>query len=480
MSAEEVWKRNLIPPTDKNVLNALKENNLGRQGHVVMFTKQLAQAEGPLFISLDAPWGSGKTFFVQQVKHFIEDKNNVDIQDVGAKYGMKDADREVIHNLIPIYYDAWRNDNETDPILSIFRVIMMAAESCVDQPVERNLYRGFEKVALLIGEIKTGVPFTKLSQFAKDALAKENLLKSYLDACKAQEELEQVIQKFCKDLRISQCGAIKDQMKRENAADQKKIVIFIDELDRCRPDFAVTLLERLKHYVNDDHVIFVMSTNLSELQHMICNFYGENFDAARYLDRFFDIRMVLPRVTVEQLWQILGEDEKKLDFLGLSRLDAVRYFNMSLREAKRYMKWCQLAIPRDNFAGSNPEMQGWTFCKSYILPYMIALKMLRPNQYQDFIDGDEIDGFLDFLDSLSQKVNLLNCLPAPRNAEIKSENLKIENYRDDIKELLAFLWKRSSRERNNSTVTLDYHMFGNMIIRDDWRDKLCNCLTMMV
>lgn len=62
-----------------------------------------------------------------------------------------------------------------------------------------------------------------------------------------------------------------------------RLVIFIDELDRCKPEYAVKLLERVKHYFENDSITFVFSTNMKELQHTIRRYYGENFNACKYL-----------------------------------------------------------------------------------------------------------------------------------------------------------------------------------------------------
>ena len=65
----------------------------------------------------------------------------------------------------------------------------------------------------------------------------------------------------------------------------------IDKSDRCKPTFAVHLLEQIKHYIFDDRITFVFSINLEQLQHTIKQYYGADFDSCRYLDRFFDLRI---------------------------------------------------------------------------------------------------------------------------------------------------------------------------------------------
>lgn len=72
------------------------------------------------------------------------------------------------------------------------------------------------------------------------------------------------------------------------------MIVVIDELDRCRPSYAVELLEVAKHLFAVDHIVFVMAVNRSELAHSIKSLYGNDFDAQGYLRRFFDVDFQLP------------------------------------------------------------------------------------------------------------------------------------------------------------------------------------------
>ena len=74
------------------------------------------------------------------------------------------------------------------------------------------------------------------------------------------------------------------------------IYILIDELDRCRPIYALTLLERVKHLFDISGYQFVIATDTEQLQHTVRAVYGEGFDARRYLKRFFDIQYSFPEV----------------------------------------------------------------------------------------------------------------------------------------------------------------------------------------
>jgi hypothetical protein len=76
--------------------------------------------------------------------------------------------------------------------------------------------------------------------------------------------------------------------------DKKPLVIFIDELDRCRPNFAIEVLEKAKHLFNVDNIIFVLATDKTQLGHSIRAVYGQGLDVNEYLRRFIDFDYLLP------------------------------------------------------------------------------------------------------------------------------------------------------------------------------------------
>ena len=75
------------------------------------------------------------------------------------------------------------------------------------------------------------------------------------------------------------------------------MVVVIDELDRCRPDYALSLLEIIKHFFNVGGVHFVLGVNLKELQNSVRARHGSGVDAAKYLQKFVSIEMPLRSTT---------------------------------------------------------------------------------------------------------------------------------------------------------------------------------------
>ncbi|MDQ7069378.1 MAG: P-loop NTPase fold protein, partial [Rhodobacterales bacterium] len=127
----------------------------------------------------------------------------------------------------------------------------------------------------------------------------------------------------------------------------RKIVIVIDELDRCRPDYALSLLEVIKHFFAVPHVHFVLGVNLAELQNSVRARYGAGIDAAKYLQKF--VQVTLKMNAGESQTGIVNAGARYFDYLrrqpeykGVLTGEILRYLErmafsnqISLREAER-------------------------------------------------------------------------------------------------------------------------------------------------
>lgn len=65
---------------------------------------------------------------------------------------------------------------------------------------------------------------------------------------------------------------------------------------RCRPEFAMQLLEQTKSLFLQDNIVVVYSTDRTQLAYSLQGVYGQNYDCRRYLQRFYDYRLDLPRI----------------------------------------------------------------------------------------------------------------------------------------------------------------------------------------
>ena len=94
------------------------------------------------------------------------------------------------------------------------------------------------------------------------------------------------------------------------------LVIIVDDLDRCRPPFAIALLERIKHLFNVPHVTFILGLDQKQFVNALHNFYGERFDAENYLQKLIDIEFQLPRQNLKGFIESLIAQHSIKDYLS--------------------------------------------------------------------------------------------------------------------------------------------------------------------
>lgn len=118
---------------------------------------------------------------------------------------------------------------------------------------------------------------------------------------------------------------------------EQKILIIIDELDRCKPKYAINLLEVIKHFFDNNQVVFLFGTNKLELAESIRAEYGMNFNGYKYLNKFFDYHFTFPAISKEKYIDYLITHEIKEIRVLVDEINVVSsYFNFSLRDLNQY------------------------------------------------------------------------------------------------------------------------------------------------
>lgn len=191
----------------------------------------------------------------------------------------------------------------------------------------------------------------------------------------------------------------------------EKLVIFIDELDRCNPLYAVKLLEEIKHYYSSEKVLFVFSVNLTQLKNAVNSVYGDSFDSIKYLDRFFDIRLTLPKADVKNfIRKDCGEDENE-EILNSTIYFVTKNYNFELREIYKYTKVVHfLEDDAIHIKIKNEEeirrQKAYQFVYYVLLPIMIGLKYKDLVLFDDFVNGKNSSPLVEIL-SDSDMLNIL-------------------------------------------------------------------------
>lgn len=117
--------------------------------------------------------------------------------------------------------------------------------------------------------------------------------------------LDDVKLKATEDLNVEKVKTALDKVitKIKDKYNVEKIVIVVDELDRCNPRYVVHFLEELKHFYENENLCIVISTNLLQLANTVKKLYGENFNGNLYLQRFFDAIFTLNKCNYERYIQ---------------------------------------------------------------------------------------------------------------------------------------------------------------------------------
>lgn len=249
--------------------------------------------------AINARWGEGKTYFINMWKHEIEEHSGG----------------------VAVYYNAWENDDCDSAILPLLYNIISIED---DQESENFIeHAKFFFKALGMNTLKFGV---------------RKILGNY-------EEIESVISKSIED---SSNQLIKSYFleydeyygKRNKLQESLKdmipengcLYIFIDDLDRCNPIFAINTLECIKHFFNIEDIIFVFAIDYIHLTKAVEKIYGKEMDTGSYMKKFFDVIYQLPAPDIHryikykinniqnmQIRQLIKEEElffyfKKFDY----------------------------------------------------------------------------------------------------------------------------------------------------------------------
>ncbi|EPQ8264817.1 KAP family P-loop NTPase fold protein [Vibrio alginolyticus] len=308
------------------------EDKLGRVRYATFLTKLLAsqgfdQAREPsdqkrnYVLNLNAEWGAGKTYFLKRWSEDIKEHYPV------------------------VYVDAWKKDYSDDPLMTVISSIIEQLRKQAGKDKESPEFKAPRK---LIGLLKAAAPGIGR------ALSKRYIGIDPVEVMNADNESESLgtiegEDGQSIDMSFAASEAVKYQLDEHEAKSlaieslktsvfewvsavtglkEKELpaFIFIDELDRCRPSYAVEMLETIKHIFDIDGVVFVVATDTEQLQHAVKAVYGEGFDAKIYLGRFFNSRYSLKAPNLDSFLEVHSDVAKfSGDYFREAKIDVLPF-----------------------------------------------------------------------------------------------------------------------------------------------------------
>ncbi|WP_434565854.1 P-loop NTPase fold protein [Vibrio chagasii] len=237
----------------------------------------LRSQKKPLVMNLNGSWGTGKTHFLRQLY----------------------SNLRFTHGYPVIFLNSWRSDFSNDPLLVLvsefieqFQSISANADAHATEEKILKVAAKFSKrlwnmTAIGVGTYLSGQTDNgAMVEMAKTLTFEDN------EAINIGRNLTENYK--------AQLSAITDTKKALNEylgcapEGKRKVFVLIDELDRCRPTYAIEMLETIKHFFSLDNYVFVVATDTKQLSHSIKAVYGSNFDGNEYLSRFFNRSAALP------------------------------------------------------------------------------------------------------------------------------------------------------------------------------------------
>lgn len=386
-----------IQPTEENIKESLKDNVTGRNDNVYQLLQLLNHQEGSWSIAINGDWGSGKTFFVKQCKYVLDclnssddsQKGNINSEKLFNKENLDDIDKKPFRT---VYYDAWEHDNETDPIQSLLACIATSNWAIKLKEVLIPVLTAGLRLVEMFTPIKTDKLVEAINKQVQNYKDKE------IDFEKLKKEFYDALTKL--------------------APENGQLIVFVDELDRCKPTYAIKVLERIKHYFSVPNITFIFSVDLSQLQNTVKRYYGEEFDGYHYLDRFFDLVINLPEpdldnylkntdgmLVLNDLFDTWADDNYCNHFCK----DLIAHFSFSLRQINHfYLKTNSVtynllsSVLDDRSRLGSSEKNGLFIVYCFFLPLMCALNQANIDEFNKFIRGRASDNVLDFLANNSQ------------------------------------------------------------------------------
>lgn len=236
------------------------------------FTKIITSIEQSFVLSINSSYGSGKTFFLKRwAKELKQNGETV------------------------IFFNAWDCDFVEKPLLPFLYnfIDQLKEQGLVKYDLKEDLINCKDvfctAVKGIIGNY-SGINIDDLNEH-KNA---DTLKISKIKTLEEYKELKKILSDFKIGLE-----EIISKLKGKN------IYIFVDELERCRPIFAIELLEAIKHLFNVKGLVFILGIDRSQLKHTISNIYGCGMDGEGYLRRFIDLELELPKPNIKKFTEYL-------------------------------------------------------------------------------------------------------------------------------------------------------------------------------
>ncbi len=352
---------------------------LNREQYAHILTNIVQNYAEGFVLAINNEWGTGKTTFVKMWRQQLEDQE-----------------------FKTLYFNAWENDYADDVLVALLSEL----EELKIKDNAAKYKTVLEKAAPFVKKIIPGV-----TKAAAKVVGLDEVFQAVLDGTVSVgvDEMEKAIKSYSK--RKKGVKEFRESLEKfvESSASKRPVVFIIDELDRCRPNYAVSVLEQMKHLFSVPGIVFVLSIDKEELGNAIRGAYGsEKIKADEYLRRFIDLEYSIPDPETRDYCKYLFGYFKFDEFMSSS--DRTKYIELhndknefldfavilfeqksfSLRQIEKIFAHTRLVL--NTFKANQyifpPALLFLTFLYQYDQPLLSMIKERKLN-LQEFLDSIE-------------------------------------------------------------------------------------------
>ena len=319
-----------------------------------------------LVLALDAPWGEGKSTFIKMWRGLLNQE----------KFPC-------------VYFDAFENDYQSDPFLAISSQIYQLIDK-EDEETHKEFKDKATSALKVVGKAGLRIGIKALTAGVLD----ETVLDDTGNIKDASKEASDMVEGFISN-QLTKAEEDRKSLStfKEYLAElggklggDNRVIFIIDELDRCKPKFALSLLESIKHLFSVPNITFVLVMNRVQLEEAVRSEYGAGVDAALYLQKFVSIWSSLPKpadnyqsvpkIYLKNCLSRMGyqiktrSEESAIDFYG----EIITYYDLSLREIERSLT--NFAIIQNATDGNLNTEYSW------ISVFISVTKTVNPGLYR--------------------------------------------------------------------------------------------------
>lgn len=252
--------------------------------NVIKVVNQLSENKKGCCFAIEGGWGVGKTFVIEEVEEILKETQSEETN----------TDKYFV-----FHYNCWQHDYYEEPAVAIISAMIASIQKdnvIANENIDNTVKVGYELAVDKLKEIAGTFIENKIGV---------NLISLADDVKEKKEEAENSVFEFDELFNFSKTIE-KARENLQEIAKERTIVLAVDELDRCIPQYAIKVLERLHHiFYGLENVVVIMAIDRKQLEHSVEEMFGtknedDSMDIEKYLKKFIDFSMVLDNGIVNE------------------------------------------------------------------------------------------------------------------------------------------------------------------------------------